>query len=162
MFTLETAVTPEATPPEVGQRLSAARHTRGLSQATVARRAGIAASYLSRIENGKVQPTYVTLMRIVRALRVDLDRILVERPEPARSKPCPISPDGRCMLDLIRGQTEVWRDPHGEFYSAREVRVLRKLAAWMRAAKPERLRAIEVLLEDLMLAAERGEDDGIG
>jgi transcriptional regulator with XRE-family HTH domain len=154
-------LTPETTSPEVGQRLSAARLRRGWSQAAVARRAGIAPSYLSRIETGKIQPTYRTLMRIVHALHVEPEQIVGETPYESGARPCPISPDGRCMLDLIRSQTEVWRHPHGSHFSAREIRLLRRVAVWIRHAKTERLRAMEILLEDLETAAEE-EGDGPG
>ncbi|HXV76849.1 MAG TPA: helix-turn-helix transcriptional regulator [Candidatus Polarisedimenticolaceae bacterium] len=146
-------MTANTTAPDVGRRLGAARLLRGLSQATVARRAGIAASYLSRVENGKVQPTYPTLMRIVRALRVDLGQVVGESDGGPTARRCPVSPDGRCLCELIRPQAEIWRDPHGEHYSARELQLIRSLALWLRAAKPERLRALEVLIEDLTRAA---------
>jgi hypothetical protein len=63
------------------------------------------------------------------------------------------------MLDLIRS-----RGRHGveETYTPREVRLLRRVAAWVRGARAERLRAMEVLIEDLATAkpdrAQEGRD----
>lgn len=85
-------------------------------------------------------------------MRLDIGQVLAESPGGSPNRPCPISPDGRCMLDLIRSQTAIWHDPHGQHYSAREIRLLHEMALWLRAARPERLRAIEVLLEDLVRA----------
>jgi transcriptional regulator with XRE-family HTH domain len=50
-----------------GERINASRLARKLSQVAVARRAGIAASYLSRIESGNVHPTLGTALRIASA-----------------------------------------------------------------------------------------------
>ena len=146
-------MTPDATFLDVGHRLSAARLQRKLSQATVARRAGIAPSYLSRIENGKVQPTFHTLVRVVRGLRTTLDEIVSPDPlELQKHGACPISRDGQCLLDLIRPESADAPARAGERYSPREVRVLRRLAEWMRSAGPERVRAMELLLDDLTRA----------
>jgi hypothetical protein len=95
-----------------------------------------------------VQPTFPTLWRIVRALKVDLSDLMgPETPGDARHGGCPVSRDGACLLDLVRPEPEVARDGTHRFYSAREVRLLGRLAAWMKTARPERIRAIEVLLE---------------
>lgn len=144
-------MTSDGSVPDVGQRLHSARLQRGLSQGTVARRAGIAPSYLSRVENGKIQPTFRTLLRIVRALRADMDEIVsLEQPESERGGACPVTESGHCLLDLIHSETETRRGVRGESYTPREIRLLRRLAMWMRTVRPDRLRAMEVLLEDLM------------
>lgn len=140
-------MTPKASPFEVGRRLGSARLQRGLAQGVVARRAGIAPSYLSRIENAKVQPTFRTVMRIVDVLKADLSEIV--QPDDARKKrrgPCPVTTKGHCLLDVIRPEA----DP--EHYTARQVKLLRLLGDWVQTATPDRLRAMEILLDDLMRA----------
>ena len=77
-------MTPRTSVPEVGQRLAAARLQRGLTQKTVASRAGVASSYLSRIENGHVRPTFATVMQIVQALGADPTEIVGTKSTPAR------------------------------------------------------------------------------
>jgi hypothetical protein len=94
------------------------------------------------------------VLRILRALRADLDEIV----EPAslaesRRGRCPVSADGHCLLDLIRVDSDAARDD--EFYTPRQIKLLRRLAAWIQASRPDRLRAMEVLLEDLMRGASR-------
>lgn len=147
-------MTPEASADDVGRRLSAARLQRGLAQGSVARDAGLAASYLSRIENGKVQPTFRTVMQIVNAIGADMEEIVGPGPESHhRDGPCPVTARGRCLLDLIASE------PDGEHYSPREVKLLRRFAGWLKSAQPSRVRAIEVLLEDLLQVAEGGSPD---
>ena len=133
---------------EIGQRLMAARVQRGLAQMDVARSAGLAPSYLSRIENGRIQPTFRTVMQIATALRVGLHE-LADAPASGESPrgPCPVTARGKCLLDLIAAEADA------EHYSPREIRLIRSFASWLKSCTPERLRAMEVLLEDLSRAA---------
>jgi len=135
--------------PDLGRRITAARLRRGYSQGTVARLSGVAPSYLSRIENGKIQPTFRMVLRILKALRVELDEIVdsgaLSRPEKGH---CPVSRHGRCLLDLVRSESDLTRGEKVEAYTPRQIRLLRRLAMWMRSARPDRLRAMEILLED--------------
>jgi len=52
----------------IGRDLIRKRRSAGLTQATVARRAGIRAETLSRLENGHGNPTVATIRRILEAL----------------------------------------------------------------------------------------------
>jgi transcriptional regulator with XRE-family HTH domain len=52
----------------LGIRLRELRRERNLTAREVAKRAGVSAAYLSRLENGKVSPTVATLTRIVKAI----------------------------------------------------------------------------------------------
>lgn len=147
--------------PDVGSRLAAARRRRGLSQGTVARLAGIAPSYLSRIETSKVQPTFRTVLRVAGALKVSPEEIIGPGPVSQDDGACPISTSGRCMLDLIRSPAQVTRMTSGEVYTPREIRLLQRLADWMQGAGPDRLRAMEVLLDE-MLRGRTDQPDGRG
>lgn len=129
----------------VGPRLAAARRQRGLVQVAVARGAGIAPSYLSRIENGKVQPTFRTVMIVARVLGASLAE-LVEPEPPARRPPraCPVTESGRCLLDLLGDRLAP------DHFSTRQVRLLRRFATWINDVPANRLRAMEILLDDLI------------
>lgn len=130
---------------EIGQRLAAARLQRGFVQSGVARRAGLAPSYLSRVESGKISPTFATVMKIVDALGADLAEIAgptVLRKQ--RKGGCPITERGQCLLDLIGTAGD------SEHYSPREIRLLRGFASWIKHVEPNRVRAVELLLGDLM------------
>ena len=63
---------------------------------------------------------------------------------------CPVTASGGCLLELIRTSADVARSEGREVYSIREVQILRDLAAFMRNGTPERVRAIEMLLAELL------------
>lgn len=136
---------------EVGPRLAAIRARHGLSQGTAARLAGLAPAYLSRIETGRVHPTFGTVMRVLDAMHADLDDLHAPDSHPAHRHPtCPVSGHGQCLLQLIRGSAEIVRADGRESYTPREINILRSLAKFMRTGTPERVRAIEMLLQELL------------
>ena len=141
-------MTSESSIPDVGQRLAAARLSRGLAQKEAARRAGIAASYLSRIETGKVQPTIGTTLQIVRALGARSEEIFGSGGKKDSRGPCPLTTQGRCLLDLIGAEKA-----EGHF-TPREIRLIKRFTSWVEGAEATRLRAMEILLEDLTGAGE--------
>jgi transcriptional regulator with XRE-family HTH domain len=60
----------------IGQAIQLARSKRKMSQAELAKRAGISVSYLSLLEREKRDPPLSTLRRISSALRVPLELLL--------------------------------------------------------------------------------------
>ncbi|GAB3168627.1 XRE family transcriptional regulator [Myceligenerans halotolerans] len=60
----------------IGPRLRALRQARGLTLATVADRAGLSPSTLSRLETGDRRPTLDVLIPLARAYRVSLNRLV--------------------------------------------------------------------------------------
>ncbi|HEX5043578.1 MAG TPA: helix-turn-helix domain-containing protein [Candidatus Polarisedimenticolaceae bacterium] len=144
-------------PFEIGKRLGSVRAQRGLSQGTVSRLAGLAPSYLSKIENGRIQPTFPTLWRILRALHADAAEVLsADSGEPRHSPGCPISVTGECLGQLIRSEAEVARDRRRVFVSTREVRLLHDLLGWLKRTSPEHARALETVLEQVLHAPPSG------
>ena len=142
-------MTREATPPDIGPRLGALRARRGLSQGTVARRCGIAPPHLSRIENGRVQPTFSTVWRILRAMNGDLTEVLDPQSRAGRAH-CPLTEHGHCLLDLIRTEDEVAREPMLEFYTPRETRLFHDLARLCKHRPRDLVRALEIVLRELL------------
>jgi len=136
---------PNAAGLEVGRRLAGARLRRGLSQGTAARLAGIAPSYLSRVETGKVQPTMRTVLRVARAVKVSAADLLAV-PSESKGCPCPVTASGRCLVDLVRTEAETAGRGTDETYTPRQIRLIRRFASWLRRLEPDRLRAIELLL----------------
>ena len=136
---------------DVGARFAAIRSRRGLSQGTASRLAGLAPAYLSRIETGHVNPTFTTVMRLLDALHADLEDLRApDHVRPPNRPACPLTARGACLLELMRTDAEVVRAEGREVYSIREVRILQDLASFMRKATPERVRAIEMLLQELL------------
>ncbi len=60
-------------------RVKAIRGAQGLSVRAVAAKAKMSFTYLSNVENGKVDPSLSTLQRIARALKVKVADLLDEQ-----------------------------------------------------------------------------------
>lgn len=67
--TAEDLIPTDLTGSTLAQRLVSRREQLGLSQAALARRAGIRVETLNRIERGKTEPDYSTVRKLVTALR---------------------------------------------------------------------------------------------
>lgn len=64
----------------IGQRLRALRRAQHLTLKELSARSGVALSTLSKIELGQVAASYEKFMAVARALKVDLSRLLDDRP----------------------------------------------------------------------------------
>ena len=137
-------------PVDVGRRIASWRAQRGLSQGVVSRRAGIDPSYLSRIETGKVHPTVRMAMRISDALRVPLDQILGPSPPEQKHRPCPVSANGSCLLDQVEAGVRTEGAAGRGRYTPRQLRLLKSFAVLIEQSEPATLRAVEVLVGELL------------
>jgi len=144
----------------VGKAILRIRQQRGMTQGEVGRRAKLAPSYLSRIENGHVQPTAATLTRVAGALRVPPSAIFAvhEDGTAAFEHRCPVSASGTCMAEQLRsGHGRAPGAGSGEkqvgasaLYSRRELELLRMADYVIVHGTPEVRRALGVVLESLM------------
>ena len=141
--------------PDLGQRVAAHRSQLGLTQTVVARRAGLAASYLSRIENGRIFPTVPTAQKIATALRVPLSELLKPPPPENKNKGCPVTAKGACLIDLIDPKWGFTSRSRAERYTPRQIRLLRQFAALVRKGSPEQIKSFEVLVGDLLEPGKR-------
>ena len=62
----------------------------------------------------------------------------------------PVTAHGQCLLAVVRTEAEVARAEGREVYTMRELAILKDLATFMRKGTPERVRAIEMLLQELL------------
>ncbi len=136
--------------PDLGQRIAAHRSQLGLSQTAVAKRAGFAASYLSRIENGKVYPTMPTAQKIATALRVPLSELLEPTPPQRKYQHCPVTAKGMCLIGLIDPKWGFSSRGRAERYSPRQIRLMRRFTALVREGSPELLKSLEVVVGGLL------------
>ncbi len=145
----------------VGKAILRIRQQHGMTQGEVGRRAKLAPSYLSRIENGHVQPTAATLTRIADALRVKPSAIFAvhERGAASFEHRCPVSSNGGCIGEQIRsahgrapGKSRAGKGAaRGRaLYSRRELELLRMADYVIVHGTPEVRRALGVVLESLM------------
>ena len=54
-----------------GKNLSAYRKSRGLTQKSLGERTGVSRTYISRLERGRGNPTFTTVMRLAKTLDID-------------------------------------------------------------------------------------------
>lgn len=71
----------------LGQRIRAARRKLGLSQEGLAHEAGLDRSYVGRVERGEHNPTFVSLVKIARALRCDVAALTKGLPVTSEGEP---------------------------------------------------------------------------
>jgi transcriptional regulator with XRE-family HTH domain len=71
----------------LGSRLRLARQRSGLTLREVARRLGVSASFVSQLENGKSQPSVVTLYSLTQLLGVSIDQMFEQDRSPAGGEP---------------------------------------------------------------------------
>ena len=145
----------QAKKPDLGQRVAAHRSQLGLTQTVVAKRAGLAASYLSRIETGRIFPTVPTAQKIATALRVPLSELLKPAPPQTKSRGCPVTANGGCLIDLIDPKWGFGSRSRAERYSPRQIRLMRHFTTLVRNGSPKLIRSFEVLVGDLLESGKR-------
>src|SRR5689334_13713080 len=85
---------------DLGRRLRAARHARGLGLEQLAEASGVSRSMVSEVERGTKTPTVLVLDRLATALGTSIARLLDE-------------PAGDGVVLLRRARQRVVRDPAG-------------------------------------------------
>lgn len=73
----------------LGQRIRAARRELGMSQERLAHESGLDRSYVGRVERGEHNLTFVSLVKIARALGRDVAALTVDLPLIRRSTDVP-------------------------------------------------------------------------
>jgi len=137
---------------DFGRQLAAWRGSLGLDQRTVAHRAGIKASYLSRVEGGRINPTVRTAERLAEGLGVPLVCLLSPQSSTKRGKACPLTSSGRCVLDLVQKGSAHPRANGAECYSPRDLRLVRQFMGLVREGDGNLLKGIEDLMGRLVRA----------
>src|SRR4030042_2331036 len=132
---------------DFGRRVAAWRRSLELDQGTVAKRPTTKASYLSRIEGGKIHPTIKAARRIAEGLGVPLVCLLSPQSSPERGKACPLTCSGRCVLDLVqKGCSARARADGAECYSPRALPLVRQFMTLVRQGDGSLLRGFEELM----------------
>jgi transcriptional regulator with XRE-family HTH domain len=134
---------------DIGRRIQFCRKQRDLSQGVVARRAKIVPSYLSRIERGKVHPTLRTTMKIARALRVSLDDLFEPSPVDKKDQPCPVTPKGFCLMDLIDATVHNEKGQDPAKFTPTQIRLIRRFTWLIQNGSAEMLRALDVVIRGI-------------
>ena len=138
----------------VGRTILRLRIQSKKSQRTLAESAGLAVSYVSRLENGHVVPTIRTMNKIAAGLGVPITSLVDPATRPESPDRCPVSLSGRCILDQLfvaRG-----RRPRRaiEAYSTQQLEVLRLCNILLHTRNKDVLAALTTLLKALLRLSE--------
>jgi len=142
----------------VGKSILRIRLERGMTQGEVGERAGLATSYVSRIENGHVQPTMNTLARVASALRVPASAIfrLHEGTAGDVKQRCPVSASGHCIGEQIRSAKGRAPRRKKARYGKEEMRLLKMADYVALHGSRDVRRALAVVLESLVQRVPKG------
>jgi transcriptional regulator with XRE-family HTH domain len=87
------------------------RNARGLSQAAIGERVGLADTYISRLEHGRITPTLQLLERLAKCLEVELYQFfLVGGAKPESPKLPQLIPDGAQERSLFQAFRKISRE----------------------------------------------------
>ena len=134
----------------VGKRILRLRLERQLTQRDISEETGLAVSYLSRLENGRITPTIPTLSKIAQALGVDVTAFFGQETHTDTDDKCPVSSSGRCVLDQLlvgRGRKP---DTRWEGYTPQQLDLLRLCDFLIHTGDKDILSSLSTLLEALL------------
>lgn len=104
----------EAPRMSIGTRIIQLRNEKRLTQQDLSDRTGLAASYLSRIENRHLEPRPHTLRKIALALGVPMSEIFQERSTQLGTLQCVITSSGNCIMNLLHSGQGKRVQSHGK------------------------------------------------
>jgi transcriptional regulator with XRE-family HTH domain len=136
----------------IGTRIIQLRNQKGLTQQQLSDLTGLAASYLSRIENRHLEPRPHTLSKIALALGVPMSEIFQERSTQLGTLQCVITSSGNCIMDLLHSGRGRQAQPTVESYDPRQLQLLRMANYLIQTADKRLLDSLDVLLGALLNA----------
>ncbi len=134
----------------IGTRIIQLRNQKGLTQQELSNRTGLAASYLSRIENRHLEPRPHTLNKIATALGVPISEIFQERSTQLGTLQCLITSSGNCIMNLLHSSWGKQAHPAVESYDPHQLQLLRMANYLIQTADKRLLDSLEVLLGALL------------
>ncbi len=137
----------------IGTTLIYIRNEKQVTQRELSQRTGLAASYLSRIENRRLEPRPRTLRKIADALGVPVGRFFEETPGQRSKAGCVITFSGSCIMDLVRsGRGRVPRAV-AESYTPQQIQLLRMANYLVQSREARVLDALDLLFTSLLASA---------
>jgi DNA-binding XRE family transcriptional regulator len=134
----------------IGTRIIQIRNQRNLTQDQVSQRSGIASSYLSRVENRRLEPRPKTLRRIADALGVPVSEFFQEGPQALKTSQCVITVSGSCIMDLLRSGRGKAARVGAESYTPQQLQLLRMANYLIQRGDSRVLDALDLLLNALL------------
>jgi DNA-binding XRE family transcriptional regulator len=157
----------------IGTRIIQLRNQKGLTQQQLSELTGLAASYLSRIENRHLEPRPQTLTKIAVALGVTVSEIFQERPTHLGTLQCVITSSGNCVMEMLHSSHGKRTQQPEESYNPHQLQLLRMSNYLIQMADKRLLDSLDVLLGALVnaeqnktypplkTAAETGEEESL-
>ena len=134
----------------IGTRIIQLRDQKGLTQQELSDRTGLAASYLSRIENRHLEPRPQTLRKIALALGVPMSEIFQERSTQLGTLQCLVTSSGNCIMNLLHSGRGKRVQSTRESYNPRQLQLLRMANYLIQTADKRLFDSLEVLLGALL------------
>lgn len=135
----------------VGKRILRLRLERKKTQREVSELTGLAVSYLSRLENGRIIPSIPTLTKIADALGVEITAFFDHESPLTGNDSCPVSSSGRCVLDQLlvgRGRRPKTK---WEGYTPDQLEILRLCDFLIHNGDKEVVSSLATMLESLLI-----------
>ena len=126
------------------------RNQKDMTQQQVSQRTGIAPSYLSRIENRRLEPGPKTLRCIAEALGVPVSEFFQESQAALKRSRCAITSSGSCIMDLLRSGRGKAAHAGGEAYTPQQLQLLRMANYLIQSGDHRILDALDLLLSALL------------
>jgi transcriptional regulator with XRE-family HTH domain len=142
----------------IGTRIIQIRGEQNISQRQLSERSGLASSYLSRIENRRIEPRPKTLRKIADALGVPMSDLFQESPAAHRLAQCAITLSGDCIMEKLQSRAHKADLPGTETYTPRQLQLLRMANYLIQTANQRVLDSFELLLSGLMASGGSGGD----
>ena len=134
----------------IGTRIIQLRNQKGLTQQELSDLTGLAASYLSRIENRHLEPRPQTLSRIAKALGVTVSEIFEERSSHLGTLQCVITSSGNCVMNMLHSSHRKRIQTPEESYNPHQLQLLRMANYLIQTADKRLLDSLDVLLGALV------------
>lgn len=139
----------------VSQKIMQLRRQANKTQQDISELTGMAVSYLSRLENGRISPSVRTLTRIADALEVPVTDFFSAKTILEQGDHCPVSASGRCILDQVMVKHGRKPSKPGESYSLRQLETLRMCNFLLQMGDRETIGTLRTLVESLLIRVER-------
>ncbi len=146
----------------IGTRIIQIRNQKDLTQKQISERSGIATSYLSRVENRRLEPRPKTLRRIAEALGVPVSDLFLEGSPDRKTSQCLITITGTCIMDLLRSGRGKMARAGAESYTVQQLQLLRMANYLIQSGDARLLDALDLLLNALLAPGGGGRPEGIG
>lgn len=133
----------------IGTRIIQLRNEKGMTQQELSDRTGLAASYVSRIENRRLEPRPQTLRKIASALGVTVSEIFQERASASGGLQCLITSSGNCVLNLLHSRHRTGAAGE-ESYDPQQLQLLRMANYLIQTGDKRLLDSLDVMLGALL------------